>query len=831
MGLLGDLRYALRSLAKSPGFAAVAVLSLALGIGANTAVFSMLDDVLLHLLPVKNASQLVELRGVGQHYGNNSGMNALSYPMYADFRDRNQVFSGTLSRSQFPVSVSFGGRNERTMGELISGTYFPVLGVQPALGRLFTPEEDRTPHGPPLAVLGYDYWKTRFGGDPSIIGRQLVVNDHQLTVIGVAEKGFDGVERLFSTGIYIPMMMAGEVNTRPNPLEDRRSRWLQVFGRLKPGVSRQQASASLQPLFHQILEMEVQQKEFAHASTYSRQQFLRMTLDVMPGGAGQNEAKEFLEAPLWALMAMVVLVLLIACANVANLMIARATAREKEIAIRLSMGAGRLRLVRQLLVEGAVLSFLGGLLGLALLPWTLQLLFRIFPTMDPPLRVQTGINLNILAFVLAVSLLTALVFGLAPALRATRPDLASTLKEQAGAVIGGGHTGWRKLLAAAQVSLSLLLLIGAGLFVRSLQNIRNLNPGFEVTHLLSFSVDPTLSGYQTERAKQFYKQLTEELKSLPGARSAALCVVAPLSFSDWESTITVDGYNAKPGEDMLPHVNYVSPAFFEAFRIPLYDGRDFTDRDALGAPKVVIVNEKFARHYFGDRSPVGRRIGMGGDPGTKTDIEIIGVVRDTKYETMRQEIPREIFLPYQQSDFATAMTAFVRTDLGSAQMFPALRAAVRRIDANLPVFQMKTEETQRDESMAVERLAATLSGAFGVLATVLAAIGLYGVMAFVVVRRTREIGIRMALGAAAGNVIWLVMREVLLLVGAGVLVGLPAALAVTRLLGSQLYGIQPNDVLTIAAATFGIVAIAALSGYLPARRATRVDPVIAIRCE
>jgi len=831
MGLIGELRYAVRSLAKSPGFAAIAILSLALGIGANTAVFSMLDSVLLHLLPVRNANELVQLREVGQHYGNNNGMNALSYPIYQDFRDQNQVFSGMLCRYTVPVSVSFGGRNERSIGELVSGTYFPLLGVQPALGRLFTPEEDRTPNGAPLAVLGYDYWKARFAGDPAVIGRQILVNGHELTVIGVAQPGFEGVERLFATQIYVPVVMAEQMTAKIKPLDDRRSRWVQVFGRLKPGVTLQTAKASLQPIFHRILEMEVQQKEFAHASSYARQQFLRMTLDAMPGGAGQNEARQFLEAPLWAMMAMVGLVLLIACANVANLMIARATARQKEIAIRLAMGAGRLRLVRQLLVEGALLSLLGGLLGLAILPWTLRLLFGIMPQMDPPLRFQTGVNLSVLAFVLSVSLLTALVFGLAPALRATRPDLATTLKEQAGAVAGGGHAGWRKFLAAAQVGLSLLLLIGAGLFVRSLQNLKNLNPGFEVTNLLSFSVDPTLSGYKPERAKQFYKQLTQELKSLPGVRAAALCVIAPLSFDDWESTVTVEGYASKPGEDMLPHVNHVSPGFFEAFKIPLYAGRDFTERDAIGAPRVVIVNEKFARQYFGDRSPVGRHIGMGGDPGTKTDIEIIGVVRDTKYETMRQEIPRQIFFPFLQNEWASGMTAFVRTDLGSAQMFPVLRAAVRRIDANLPVYLMKTEEHQRDDSLAVERLAATLSGAFGVLATVLAAIGLYGVMAFVVTRRTREIGIRMALGAAAGNVIWLVMREVLLLVGAGVLVGLPAALALTPVLRSQLSGIQPHDAVTIAAATFGIVAIAAISGYLPARRATRVDPVTAIRCE
>ena len=831
MSFGGELRYAVRSVVKSPVFALVAVLSLALGIGANTAVFSLLDHVLLRLLPVQNAEQLAQLSEVGIHYGSNTGMNALSYPIYEDFRDNNQVFSGMFCRYQMPLSVSYGGRNERAMGELVSGTYFPVLGVRPALGQLFTPQDDRTPGGAPVAVLGYDYWKTRYAGDPTIIGKQILVNDRQLTIIGVAQSGFEGVERLFATQVYIPVMMAAQITTESRPIENRRRRWVQVFGRLKAGITVQRAKASLQPLFHQVLAMEVQQKEFARASVYRREQFLKMSLDVIPGGTGQNEAKQFLEAPLWAMTAMVGLVLLIACANVANLLIARSAARQKEITIRLALGASRPRLIRQLLLESALLSVAGGLVALLFLPITMRLLFGIFPQMDPPILIQTTPDLRVLGFNLAISLLTAVVFGLFPAAQATRTDLAPTLKDQAGAVAGGGQARWRKMLVAAQVSLSLLLLIGAGLFVRSLRNLKEINPGFEVSNLLSFAVDPTLSGYKPERAKQFYKQLTGDLSTLPGVRSAGLAVVPPLSYNEWDSIITVEGYAAKPGEDMNPWVNHVSPGFFTALKIPVYAGRNFTDRDSTGAPKVAIVNEKFARHFFGERSPVGRHIGLGGDPGTKTDIEIIGVVRDTKYQTMRAEIPRQVFFPFLQNDWAAQMTAYVRTDLSPSQMFPVLRSAVRNMDANLPVYLMKTEEQQRDDSLAVERLAASLSTAFGVLATVLAAVGLYGVMAFLVTRRSREIGIRMALGALTGNVIWLVMREVLLLVGVGVLIGLPAALALSRLLASQLYNITPNDPATIVAATVGIAAIAALSGYVPARRATRVDPVAAIRCD
>jgi predicted permease len=829
MPLAAEARYAVRSLTKSPVFASVAVLSLALAIGANTAVFTLLDHLLLSELPVRNPGELVQLKEVGAHYGSNTGINALSYPIYEDFRDQNQVFSGMFCRRQNAVAVSQGGHNERASAELVSGTYFPVLGIHAALGRLFTPEEDRTRSGAPLAVLGYDYWKTRFAGDASVIGREILVNDHKLTVIGVAQPGFLGTERLFTTQIYIPIMMAQEIDG--DKLDDRRRRWVQVFARRKPGVTLAQAGASLEPIFHRIIAWEVQQKEFAHASAYTREQFLRMRIEAGPGGKGQNVAEQFLSAPLWAVMGMVGLVLLIACANVANLMIARAAGRQKEMAVRVALGAGRGRIVRQLLTESALLSLAGGAIGFGIAPWTMRLLADIMPQMDPPILFATAPNLRVLFFSLAACAFAALLFGLAPALRASRPDLASTLKDQASAVAGGGQAGWRKALVVAQVGLSLLLLISAGLFARSLSNLKDLNPGFDVNGMLTFSVDPTLNGYNVERAKLFYRELTHELAALPGVRSAAMCVVPPLSFDEWDSSVTVEGYASKPGEDMNPWVNHVSPGFFGTLKIPLYAGRDFTEQDTAGAVKVAIVNQKFARHYFGDRGAVGRHIGLGSDPGTRTDIEIVGVVGDTRYETMRSPIPRQVFFPYLQNDWADRMTAYVRTDLGPAQMFPALRAAVRKLAPNLPVFMMKTGERQRDDSLSVEKLAATLAGAFGTIATVLTAIGLYGVMAFLVALRTREIGIRMALGAAPGRVVWLVVREVLLLVGVGVAIGLPAALALTRLLESQLYGIAPGDPTTVVLAALGIAATAALAAYVPARRATRIDPVTSLHYE
>lgn len=831
MSLPSELRYTVRTLLRSPLFAFVAVVSLALGIGANTAVFTLLNQVLLRMLPVKDPQYIVQLKELGDFYGSNTGLNSLSYPIYRDFSQQTQIFSSVLCRHNGPFSLSFGGSSERAAGEIVSGTYFPLLGVEPALGRLFGAADDRTRSGAPYAVLGYAYWQTRFAGDKSIIGRDILVNNHKLTIVGVAPKGFDGLEALTIAQIYLPISMAAEISQEEKPFDDRGRRWLQVFARLQPGVTLLEANAELGPVFSRILQREVQEPRFAHASPYSREQFMKLRLDVMPGGGGQNVARQFLEAPLWALMAMVSLVLLIACANVANLIMARATARQKEIAVRLAIGATRLQIGRQLLAESLLLAISGCALGLVVSNWTLRLLRDVMPQTEPVVHFATTPDVRVLGFAVALSVLTALIFGLVPAIQATRPDLAPTLKDQASAVAGGGQAVWRKLLVCAQVSLSLLLLIGAGLFVGTLRNLKSLSPGFDVSNLLSFSVDATLSGYDKERAKLLYRQLTEKLEQLPGVRSAALCVVPPLSFDEWDSTVAVEGYPARQGEDMNPLMNYTSPQYFETMKIRLLAGRDFTTRDTFGAPKVAIVNEAFARHFFGAKIATGRHIGMGGDPGTKTDIEIIGVVRDTKYQTMREETKRQVFLPYLQNDWATQMTAFVRTGLGSAQMFPMLRSAVNKLDANLPIYQMKTEERQLDDVLVVERLVARLSSAFGFLATLLAAIGLYGVMAFLVTRRTREIGIRMALGAMTGDVLWIVMREVLLLAGLGTLIGLPIALVATRLVQSQLYGMSPSDPLTILLATFAIFAIAAVAGYFPARRAMRIDPIRALRYE
>jgi predicted permease len=830
--LLQDFRYSLRTLRKSPVFLAVAGLSLALGIGANTAIFTLINQLILQPLPVKDPEQLVMLAGRGKHYGGNNGRDRISYPMYREIRDSNQVFSGMFCTYPWIVSASFQGRTELIGADFVSGNYFPVLGIGAAIGRVFTASDDLIQGGHPLAVLSYGYWRARFGADRGIVGKQIVINGRALTIIGVSPTGFDGVEPGRAPQIRIPMTMKDDLPRGDFArLNNDRFRWVEVFGRLKPGITMEKAQAGLQPLFHQILNREVTEKPFAKASPIVKQGFLRMWMEVMPGSKGRSDLRRTYAKPLFALMGIVGLVLLIACSNLANLLIARASARQKEIAVRLALGAGRGRLVRQLLVESLVLAAIGGSLGVGLAVLVDQALIGFLPSGHTPLSLTATPDWTVLCFTFAISLVAGAVFGLVPALQSTRPKLANTLKDQAGAVIHGGTAGLRKGLVAAQVSLSLLLLVGAGLFLQSLRNLKTLNPGFEVKNLVAFDVDPTLSRYDPKWTADYYRRLRERLSALPGVESHTVAEVALLENDEWDNWVTIEGYSTKPDERPDPHMQYCSPGFFKTLKIPVLLGRDFNDRDAGGAPKVGIVNQKFVKRYFGEANPLGRHIGFGIDPGTKTDIEIVGVAGDTKYESMRDEIPYELYIPDTQKGFADGETVYVRTRGDPTRLFHTLHAAAVGVDASVPVHDMRTLDGQMEISLLTERLLATLSSVFGCLATLLAALGLYGVMAFMVARRTREIGIRMALGAGKGSVMWMVLGETLTLAAIGVAIGLAGAYAVTRLIQAQLFGVEPTDLLTLAAASLGIAAVTALAGYLPARRATAIDPMRALRWE
>jgi predicted permease len=830
MNVIQDVSFALRTFARAPLFVAVAVLSLAFGIGANTAMFSLTDQILVRMLPVKDPGQLVLLSAVGRHYGGNMGWNRISYPMYQDFRDHNSAFGGMFCFRETQLSLSYSGRTERVSGEFVSGNYFPVLGITAALGRLFTAEDDKVQGGHPIAVLSYGFWQRRFAGSPGVIGQKLIINGYPFTVVGVSQPGFSGTDPGSAPEVRVPIMMSGKLMAYLN-LNNRRTRWVTAFGRLKPGISLQEAKASLQPIFHQILQMEVKQKEFAKASPYMKQQFLKMSMDVLPASKGRSYLRQQFSEPLLVLMATVALVLLIACANLANLLIARATSRQKEIAVRLALGSGRRRILTQLLIESLLLSIAGGVAGLGLAVWMDKALINFLPPSSTPLSISSIPDWRILTFSFALSVLTGIVFGLVPALQSTRPDVAGTLKDQAGAVTSGASTLARKVLVTAQIALALLLLIGAGLFVRSLRNLKDLDPGFRTANLLAFKVDPTLNGYKEERTNLFYQRLRENMETVPGVQRAALAVVPVLENDEWDQWVTIDSYSPKTGELPDPHMNFVSPDYFRTMEIPLLTGRDFRRTDVLESPKVCIVNETFAKKYFGTVNAEGHRIGMGIDPGTKTDITIVGVTRNTKYESMRDEIPPEVFRPYQQLDFATGIVAYLRTAQDPQQIFTSVRRRVHNLDSNVPVFDMVTLERQMEDSLVTERLVALLSTGFGLLATLLAAIGLYGVMAFAVARRTREIGIRLAIGATGKDVLWLVLREVLLLLGIGIAIALPAAWVLTQTVRSRLYGIQPSDPKSIAAAVLAISAVALLAGFLPARRATRIDPIRALRYE
>ena len=833
LNIFREFLYALRGFRKSPVLAAAALLSLALGIGANTAIFSLTDQVLLRSLLVKDPGQIVLFSAAGRKSGfvetNYDDQYSFSYPMYRDFRDRAPALAGVVARFPIRLSMSSGERTELVQGDLVSGTYFGVLGVGTVLGRPLTREDDRLGSPNEVVVLSFSLWKNRFAMSSSVLNQTLRLNGRTMTIVGVAQPGFKGVAAGESADLFVPITLQPRLTQMFDGLENRRGYWLNIFARLNPGVTRLQAESALNVFWHPILEEEA--RNTPGASRKYRQEFVARHLTLMPGARGISAVRDQASGPLVVLMGMAGLLLLIACANIANLLIARAAGRQKEIAIRLAIGAGRGRLVRQLLTEGVSLSLAGGLLGILAAYWTGDLLLGFLPA-APSLRGLTAEpDTRVLIFALALSVVTGVFFGLAPAWETFRSNVAGALKQQAAGAMGSAaQMRFRRALVVAQVGLSLVMLIGAGLFARSLFNLKQIDPGFRTDHLIAFAVQPSLNGYDQARTLSLYDRLHDDIAALPQVRGVALAEIALLSGDVDISGIMVPGYEPKEGERMSVRENFVGTNYFSGLEIPLVRGREITSRDGPNAPKVAVINEQFARKYFFAENPIGRRFhttAKKDDPG----IEVVGVVRDGKHADLREDPETFVYYPYVQHESIMRMNIYVRTSQDPLALGSALRAAVRRADPDLPVFDMKTIDQQIDEDVFAERLVAMLSTFFGALATLLSAIGLYAVMAFTVSRRTREIGLRMALGAARREVLGMVMREVGLLALLGVAIALPTAFALSRLIQAQLYNVKGNDPATFAAASTLIAAVAAGAGLVPAIRATRIDPMTALRNE
>ena len=830
-----NIRLALRALFKSPFVTLVAILSLSLGIGANSAIFSLFDQMLLRPLPVPHPEELVNFKSPGPKPGSNSCGQAgscdeiFSYPMFRDLEAAQTSFTGIAAHRNFGGSIGYQGTSLGGDGLAVSGSYFPVLGLTPALGRLFTPEDDKTVGNHFVVVLSHRYWQTRFEGNPAILNETLVVNGQAMTVVGVAPRGFNGTTLGDIPDIFVPLTMRGLMQPGFNGFQNRRQYWAYLFARLKPGVPIEQATVAINGPYKAIInDVEVPLQKGMSDQTMVR--FKAKEITTEPGQRGQSSFDNEARTPLIILLAVTGTVLLIACANIANLLLVRGAGRAAEMAVRLSIGASRRQLITQLLTESILLAMFGAIGGMVVAKWTIDFIASILPANDTSL-VQFSLSPTMMIFAGATALLTGIAFGLFPALHSTRPDLAGTLKNQAGQP-GGAKAArrFRTTLATVQIAMSMALLVPAGLFAKSLFNISRVDLGLKTDHMVLFSIAPELNAYTTERTRQLFERMEDEIAAMPGVTSVVATIVPVLAGDNWGNSLGVEGFEAGPDTNTNASFNGVGPGYFKTMGIPLMMGREFTRADAFGTPKVAIVNQAFVKK-FNMGNPLGKRFGLGGGTGTKMDIEIVGVAQDAKYSDVKDAPPPQYFLPYKQEERLGYANFYIRTATPPEQMLSTIPALMRKLDASLPLSDVKTMETQVRENVSQDRIISTLSLAFAVLATVLAAIGLYGVLAYTVTQRTREFGLRMALGADGGRVRAMVMMQVAKMAIIGGVIGMALAIGIGRMAKSLLFEMEGYDPIVLAAATFALAVVTLGAGFIPALRASKVDPMNALRYE
>ena len=828
---LSDLRFSARSFRRSPSFTVTAVIVLGLGIGATTATYSLVDQVILHALPVRQPQRLVLIDWKGDQVAGGFGSwNLMSYPICRDLQLQDQFFEGVFCRAATTVNLSTGGEPRPVGAEIVSGTYFSVLGVGAALGRVLESEDDATPGASPVAVLSHDFWKTQLGGTPDVVGRKILVNQHAMIVVGVAAPVFRGVDVGEVPSLWIPASMAAEAIPGFDALMDRRTRWMQVLGRLRPGLTVTQAQAGIQPWFQAMLDEDTRRPGFPRITAERRQRFLASRIELSPTPHGHSSLRRSLSQPLWVLFAATALLLALACLNVAGLFLARGSARAREISTRLALGASPGRIGRQLLADSLMVALAGGLLGVALAPSALRALIGFLPRDVAGNALRSAIDWRLLSFAFLVTVGAGILSGLAPALHAGRKSLIASLRERDGAALGG--TRLRKVIVTGQIAFSLILVIAAVLFVRTLGGLLAKGPGFDTSSLVSFGLDPRKNGYSPAEASRLIRRIHDEIHASAITQTSAVARVPLLTGGTWSFPMTLQA-DRRVVTDRDVNLNAVTPGFFRTLGVRIVAGRDFDARDSRpvgeAGPRSAIVNEAFVKRYLNGRNPLGVRIGEGSGPDSRPDVEVIGVVTDFNYRGLREQWEQVYFPLFEGYDAGGTFYAKVRGT--PDQAFRSIRAIVHKADPALPITYFRTLEEQVDRSLNTERILATLSGGFGTLALLLSLVGIYGVMSFVVTQRTREIGIRMALGATGASAIWLVLRDAIVMIVAGMAIALPCVAALGRLVESQLFGVTPTDPVSVAQSTL-LLALAALgAAFIPAYRASRVNPNDALHLE